>query len=159
MFVFKGFCYLFSAALLTAVLQACSPESSYQPKVQKEKEPAFEQTGKASWYGPGFHGEQTASGEIFDQNERTAAHRSLPLGTDVEVTNVKTGKSVELEINDRGPYVKDRVIDLSRAAAKDLGIKEKGLATVKIEADSVPKKKSGVQRVVAEDGEKKQIAR
>jgi len=158
MFVFKAFCYLFSAALLTAVLQACDPESSYQPKVQKEKEPAFEQTGKASWYGPGFHGEQTASGEIYDQDERTAAHRSLPLGTEVEVTNVKTGKSVELPINDRGPYVKGRVIDLSRAAAKDLGIKEKGLATVKIEADSIAKKKGGTQEM-SKDGGTKQIAR
>ncbi|MGH8603032.1 MAG: septal ring lytic transglycosylase RlpA family protein [Gammaproteobacteria bacterium] len=159
MFVFKVFCYLFSAALLTAVLQACSTESVSQPKVQKEKEPAFEQTGKASWYGPGFHGEQTANGEIFNQNELSAAHRSLPLGTEVEVTNVKTGKSVELEINDRGPYVKDRVIDLSRAAAIDLGIKEKGLATVKIEADSVPKKKGGTREMVSKDGGKKQIAR
>lgn len=153
MFVFKAFCYLFSVALLTVVLQACSTESASHPKVQKEKEPAFEQIGKASWYGPGFHGEQTANGEIYDQNGRTAAHRSLPLGTDVEVTNVKTGKSVELRINDRGPYVKNRVIDLSRAAAIDLGIKEKGLATVKIEADSVPKTKGDA------DGEKKQIAR
>lgn len=153
MFVFKALCYFFSLALLTAVLQACSTESASHPKVQKETEPAFEQTGKASWYGPGFHGEQTASGEIYDQNGRTAAHRSLPLGTEVEVTNVKTGKSVELEINDRGPYVKGRVIELSRAAAKDLGIKEKGLATVKIEADSVPKKK-GAQEMVSKDGGK-----
>jgi len=158
MFVFKVFCYVFSAALLTAVLQACSTDSVSHPKVQKEKEPAFEQTGKASWYGPGFHGKQTANGEIFNQNELSAAHRSLPLGTEVEVTNVKTGKSVELEINDRGPYVKGRVIDLSRAAAIDLGIKEKGLATVKIEADSVPKKK-GAQGMVSKDGRKKQIAR
>ncbi|MGH8657075.1 MAG: hypothetical protein ACREV4_00915 [Gammaproteobacteria bacterium] len=66
MFVFKAFCYLFSLALLTAVLQACNMESASHPKVQKEKEPAFEQTGKASWYGPGFHGEQTANGGIFN---------------------------------------------------------------------------------------------
>ncbi|MGH8645658.1 MAG: septal ring lytic transglycosylase RlpA family protein [Gammaproteobacteria bacterium] len=159
MFVFKAFCCLFSVALLTAVPQACSTESASHPRVQKQKEPAFQQTGKASWYGPGFHGEQTANGEIYDQNEHTAAHRSLPLGTDVEVTNVKTGKSVELRINDRGPYVKGRVIDLSRAAAKDLGIKEKGVATVNIEADAVPKKKGDTQGKVSKDGGKKQIAR
>ena len=159
MFVFRAFCYLFSVAFLAAVLQACSTESASHPRVQKaQKEPAFEQTGKASWYGPGFHGEQTANGEIFNQNELSAAHRSLPLGTEVEVTNVKNGKSVEIEINDRGPYVKGLVIDLSRAAAMELGMKEKGLATVKIEADSVPEKKGDAESMMSKEGGKK-IAR
>jgi len=107
-----------------------------------QKEPAFEQVGTASWYGPGFHGKKTANGEIYNQNKLTAAHRTLPLGTEVEVTNVTNGKAVEVKINDRGPYVGGRVIDLSRAAAIELGMKEQGLATVKIEADSVAKHSS-----------------
>lgn len=98
---------------------------------------ALKQVGIASWYGPGFHGKETAKGDIFDQDQLTAAHRTLPLGTEVEVTNVTNGRSVEVQINDRGPYVKGRVIDLSRAAAIRLGVKDAGLATVQIEVQSV----------------------
>ncbi len=123
------------------VLSGCSDGSAKTDRAKIHKEPAFEQTGKASWYGPGFHGKKTANGEIYNQNELTAAHRTLPLGTEVEVTNVKNGKSVEVEINDRGPYVRGRVIDLSRAAAIELGMKERGLAVVQIEAESLPKGK------------------
>ena len=89
--------------------------------------------GQASWYGPGFHGKKTASGEIFDQGRLTAAHKTLPLGTKAKVTNLENGHSVEVEINDRGPYVGDRVIDLSRAAANALGFVESGLTLVRIE--------------------------
>jgi rare lipoprotein A len=89
--------------------------------------------GQASWYGPGFHGKKTASGEVFDQGRLTAAHKTLPLGTKAKVTNLENGNSVEVEINDRGPYVGDRVIDLSRAAANALGFVESGLTLVRIE--------------------------
>jgi rare lipoprotein A (peptidoglycan hydrolase) len=89
--------------------------------------------GQASWYGPGFHGKKTASGEIFDQSRLTAAHKTLPLGTKAKVTNLENGSTVEVEINDRGPYVGDRVIDLSRAAANVLGFVESGLTLVRIE--------------------------
>ena len=89
--------------------------------------------GQASWYGPGFHGKKTASGEIFDQGRLTAAHKTLPLGTKAKVTNLENGHSVEVEINDRGPYVGNRVIDLSRAAANALGFVESGLTLVRIE--------------------------
>lgn len=99
-----------------------------------DDEPAFEQTGRASWYGPGFHGKKTASGERFDQNDLTAAHRTLPLGSEVTVKNPENGREVEVQINDRGPYVKGRVIDLSSKAADHLGIKDDGTAKVKIEA-------------------------
>lgn len=75
----------------------------------------------ASWYGPGFHGRQTANGERFDQNEMTAAHKTLPFGTWVRVTNRATGRSVVVRINDRGPYVGGRAIDLSRGAARAVG--------------------------------------
>jgi rare lipoprotein A len=98
---------------------------------------AFKQVGIASWYGPGFHGKETAKGEIFNQDKLTAAHRTLPLETKVDVTNVTNGRSVEVQINDRGPYVKGRVIDLSRAAAIRLGMKDAGLARVQIEVQSV----------------------
>jgi rare lipoprotein A len=94
----------------------------------------FRQTGVASWYGPGFHGKRTASGERFDQNDLTAAHRQLPLGAEVKVTNLENGRSITVAINDRGPYVGGRVIDLSKAAAQRLGIVEDGLAKVRLEA-------------------------
>jgi rare lipoprotein A (peptidoglycan hydrolase) len=95
--------------------------------------PAYRQVGVASWYGPGFHGRPTASGERFDQNRLTAAHRSLPLGSRVTVTRLDTGRSIEVEINDRGPYVRGRVLDLSRAAAARLGMVDAGVARVRIE--------------------------
>ena len=96
---------------------------------------AAAQTGKASYYK---HGKRTASGERFDPHGYTAAHRTLPFGTRVLVTNLKTGKSVIVRVNDRGPFIKSRIIDVSYGAAKVLGITATGVATVKI----VPLKKS-----------------
>jgi rare lipoprotein A len=95
--------------------------------------PETTQVVTASWYGPGFHGQETASGETFDQNALTAAHRTLPLGTEAKVTNLETGQSVTVTINDRGPYVQGRQLDLSQAAAKQIGLTKKGVAKVKIE--------------------------
>jgi rare lipoprotein A len=80
------------------------------------------QTGKASWYGPGFHGRRTASGERFNAGDLTAAHRTLPFGSRVRVVNKKTGRSVVVRINDRGPYAHGRIIDLSRASAQAIGL-------------------------------------
>jgi len=94
--------------------------------------PQPDQVGRASWYGPGFHGRRTASGERYDQNGLTAAHRTLPLGSEVHVTNVTNGKSVRVRINDRGPFVRGRVIDLSRGAAKQLGIIRRGTERVRV---------------------------
>ena len=91
------------------------------------------QSGKASWYGPGFHGKLTTNGERFNTNDLTAAHKALPFGTEVRVTNERTGKSVVVRINDRGPYAHGRVIDLSKAAAQAVGIEgvgEVSLATL-----------------------------
>lgn len=88
------------------------------------------QTGVASWYGPGFHGRRTASGEVFNQHSMTAAHRHLPFGTKVRVINETTGRSVVVRINDRGPFKHGRVIDLSKSAAQELGMG--GLARVKL---------------------------
>jgi len=91
------------------------------------------QEGTASWYGPGFHGNRTSSGEVYDQNELTAAHQTLPLGTRVEVTNLQNGRTVEVRINDRGPFAKGRTIDLSYAAARSIGMLGPGTAPVRIE--------------------------
>lgn len=111
-------------------LSACSPSDNNQDGKEK-----IIQKGTASWYGPGFHGKTTANGDTYDQNELTAASKSLPLGSTAEVTNVETGESVTVEINDRGPYAKGRIIDLSKAAAKEIGIKEDGTGKVKIVAE------------------------
>ena len=94
---------------------------------------ALAEEGLASWYGGKFQGRRTASGEIFDTRQLTAAHRSLPFGTRVLVTNLENGRSVEVRINDRGPFVAGRVVDLSRAAATALGIIGPGLARVRVE--------------------------
>ena len=91
---------------------------------------AADQCGGASWYGPGFHGKKTASGERFNQNAMTAAHKTLPLGSVVKVTNQHTGKSIEVKINDRGPFAKGRIIDLSKAAAAKLGPQAAGVGKV-----------------------------
>ena len=87
---------------------------------------AGEQCGGASWYGPGFHGKKTASGERFNQNAMTAAHKTLPMGTVVKVVDQRSGKSVKVTINDRGPFAKGRIIDLSKAAAGKLGFQARG---------------------------------
>ena len=96
------------------------------------------QTGIASWYGPGFHGKATASGVIYDQNDLTAAHQTLPLGTRVMVTNLETGSSTEVTINDRGPFAKGRIIDLSFAAGKALGMIGPGTIPVQVEVIDGP---------------------
>lgn len=87
---------------------------------------------RASWYGPGFHGKLTASGEIYDQYALTAAHKDLPFGTILEITNSRNNKSVLVRINDRGPYIQGRHIDLSKGAAIALGMVERGVIKVKV---------------------------
>ena len=94
-------------------------------------------TMKASWYGPKFHGRMTANGEIYDQMALTAAHKSLKFGTLLKVTNTKNGRSVIVRINDRGPYIEGRDLDLSKGAAIELGLLKKGVARVKIEEVSL----------------------
>lgn len=93
-------------------------------------ESGFHQTGIASWYGPNFQGNPTANGEIFDPNKMTAAHKSLPFNTKVEVVDLTSGNKVMVRINDRGPFIKGRIIDLSRRAAEKLGIIDSGTAEV-----------------------------
>jgi rare lipoprotein A len=99
----------------------------------KNTESNKDMRGEASWYGPGYHGKTTANGEKFNQNDMTAAHKTLPFNTKVKVTDLETKKSVVVRINDRGPYAKERIIDLSQRAAEKLGMKEKGHALVSLE--------------------------
>ena len=129
---FSGFA---QAILIGALaLSGCSSErSDGEGQKQSNGGNTHKEVGTASWYGPGFQGGETANGETFDQRAMTAAHPSLPMGTKAKVTNLENGKQVEVRINDRGPYVDDRVIDLSRRAAKKLDMKEDGTAEVKIE--------------------------
>ena len=105
------------------------------PARAADKDPVvYREEGQASYYADKFDGKTTASGERFDQDKLTAAHPELPLGSEVTVKNPDTGKEVTVEVNDRGPYVGDRDIDLSKAAAKKLGITKEGVAEVEIEA-------------------------
>jgi rare lipoprotein A len=91
------------------------------------------ETGEASWYGPGFHGRRTANGEVFDKEAMTAAHRTLPFGTLVRVRNLDNGREAVLRINDRGPFARGRILDVSEAGARVLGMVESGTARVRIE--------------------------
>ena len=108
-------------------------EALKEERIEK-RETKEVQYGVASWYGRDFHGKPTSSGEIYDMYQLTCAHNTLPLGTMVMVTNLENGKSLELKVNDRGPFVKERIIDLSYAAAQIMGMWEKGTANVKVEA-------------------------
>ena len=118
------------------LLLACSfavSACTVLPKGRADLDVSLKERGMASWYGEDFHGRGTANGEIYDMEALTAAHRTLPLGTEVRVTNVENGKQVLVRINDRGPYLYGRVIDLSLAAARELGMVESGVAAVQIE--------------------------
>jgi len=95
-------------------------------------DPNYNRTGIASWYGDDFHGRLTSNGEVFDMNRLTAAHPTLPLPSLVRVTNLNTGRSAVLRVNDRGPFVSNRIIDLSRAAARQLGFLKQGTARVQV---------------------------
>ena len=104
-----------------------------KPLIIKKNQRGFVQQGVAAWYGDKFHGRKTSSGERFDMHKLTASHRTLPFNTLVRVTNLKNRASVVVRINDRGPYAKNRIIDLSRAAARAIGLDRSGTARVRIE--------------------------
>jgi rare lipoprotein A len=113
--------------LVLGVTFATDAKPTSSKRVRKHKE-----EGIASWYGPGFHGKPTASGEIFDMHARTAAHRTLPLGTMIEVRNLENGRTTVARINDRGPHKRGRIVDLSLGAAEELGIDRSGVARVRL---------------------------
>ena len=108
------------------------------PSSPRKGKAIYVETGMASWYGPPYHNRRSANGEIYNQNAMTAAHRTLPLNSMVRVTNVTTGRSAMVRITDRGPFVGDRVVDLSLAAAKAVGVWQSGIAEVKLEVLSAP---------------------
>lgn len=122
--------------LMIAGLLAAGCSSS--PKVRTVS-PGYTEKGLASWYGGKFHGRATASGEIYDMYEMTAAHKTLPLGTVVEVRNLDNGRKIKVKVNDRGPFVKGRIIDLSFAAAKKIEMVGPGTAHVKVVVLTTPK--------------------
>lgn len=101
--------------------------------------PAEQMNGYASWYGPGFHGKATANGERYNQNQMTAAHKILPMNTWIQVTNLENKKHIVVRINDRGPYKKNRIIDLTRRGAEKLGFKKQGTARVALKVLQYPK--------------------
>lgn len=138
-----------SACLLLLLLAACAGNRQVTPPgggVYKlgapyniggrwyypEFDPHYNRTGIASWYGPGFDGQPTANGELFDSDAISAAHPTLPLPSLVEVTNLENGRRLVVRVNDRGPFVGERLIDLSEAAARELGFRDQGLARVRV---------------------------
>ena len=123
--------------LTLAIVSGCSvPASKVPPPVLPLG--SVSQTGIASWYGPGFHGKATASGDVYDQNDLTAAHQTLPLGSKVMVTNLENGSATEVMINDRGPFAKGRIIDLSYAAAQSLKMVGPGTTIVRVDVLASP---------------------
>ncbi len=115
----------------TAILFLLLPLSAFSDEV-------YPQYGNASWYGKSLHGKKTASGELFDKHSFTGAHKSLPFGTLVRVKNLRNGKEVIITVNDRGPFVRGRVIDISRAAANIIGIISRGVTRVRVDIISMP---------------------
>jgi rare lipoprotein A len=119
---------------VTAPDETTSRSSDIDPR-----KPILTETGLASWYGPPYHNRKAATGEIYDMNQLTAAHKTLPLNSIVRVTNVANGKSVLVRINDRGPFIGTRIIDLSYAAARAIEVWRAGVAQVKVEVLEAPK--------------------
>ena len=119
----------------TAIAEPDSEVPPIPPAPPKPVGPVVISThsGEASWYGPGFYGNRTANGEVFRPGTMTAAHRTLPFGTRVRVTNLWNGRKAVVRINDRGPFAGDRVIDLAHGAARELGLMRSGIAQVRLE--------------------------
>ncbi|SRR6266851_1259859 len=128
-----------AAVALVAVLAGCTTSPGRLIGPSPGAIPGAVQTGEASWYGKPHHGHRTASGEIFDMYRLTAAHPSLPFGSRVRVTNLRNGRSVEVRVNDRGPIVAGRIIDLSYAAAQELVAVSDGTIPVRIRVLSIPR--------------------
>ncbi|MCP4659119.1 MAG: septal ring lytic transglycosylase RlpA family protein [bacterium] len=126
--------------LLILPLAGCASERYARPS------PGINQRGIASWYGPKFHGRLTANGETYDMHKLTAAHRELPFGTVIEVENLDNGRRIQVRINDRGPFVRGRILDLSYEAARRLGMAQAGLARIELRIVSVGDGASGPNR-------------
>jgi peptidoglycan lytic transglycosylase len=128
-----------SAQPLPPAPKPSQPESAEEPlAVPPGAQPLFVETGLASWYGAPYHNRRGSNGEIYDMNAMTAAHRTLPLGSIVRVTNVKTGHSALVRITDRGPFIQGRILDLSLAAARKVDVWRPGVAMVRLEVLQTP---------------------
>jgi len=119
-------------ALCSLIFVGCASKGNYSNYSKARGKAGYSRQGKASWYGPGFAGRKTANGERFNPRELTAAHKKLPFNTKVQVTHLGNGKSVIVRINDRGPYAGGRIIDLSKAAAREIDMLGSGVARVEI---------------------------
>ncbi len=139
--------------ILCLLLVGCIKKLPKPPEIEK----GYTEKGIASWYGDEFKGKPTASGEIFDPDKMTAAHKTLPFGTIVSVTNLDNGKTAQLKINDRGPFVRGRIIDCSKKGAKELGYYSAGTAKVRIEVVKEGKGRSGESPTEVIDGDKNKI--
>ena len=139
--------------LITSNAACADSSSKYTGKPRAVSEPLVEQHGIASYYADSFGGRKTANGEVFQQDRLTAASRDLPLGTMVTVTNEIPGKSVDVKVNDRGPYVDGRIIDLSKRAAERIGMKERGIAPVTVEARPSSQPTEALRQVVSASAE------
>jgi rare lipoprotein A len=140
-------CRVFIAIALALAIASCAAERETRRGIYKvgqpyqiagvwyypKEDPFYDETGIASWYGSDFHGKNTANGEIYDMNALTAAHRTLPLPVIVRVTNLENGRSLLVRVNDRGPYARGRIIDLSRRSAQLLGVHDRGTARVRVQ--------------------------
>lgn len=120
------------ALLLTAWLHGCSGWSPARPSYPPGYPLGFVERGSASWYGPGFHGNRTANGEVYDMHKLTAAHRTLPLGSVAVVRSLTTGRQVTVRINDRGPFARGRILDLSLAGAQAVGMVGRGTDDIEL---------------------------
>ena len=124
---FLIYCFI---CMVCLYLSGCAAVKPYE---SPRKKPSATYTGLASYYANKFHGRKTASGEVFDKNKYTAAHKTLPFGTELRVINLENNKSVDVRVNDRGPFVKGRIIDLSPAAAGKIDLMQAGVVAVRIE--------------------------
>jgi rare lipoprotein A len=117
---------------------AAEPEMTPDEAIVASRQPIYSEEGMASWYGPNYHAHRGANGQVYDQNGISAAHRTLPMGSLIRVTNVQTGQSAIMRITDRGPFVPDRILDLSIGAARQVGVWRPGTARVRIEVYDTP---------------------
>lgn len=141
-----------SAVLLISLLGGCSSWSPARPSYPSGYPLGFVERGSASWYGPGFHGNRTANGEVYDMHKLTAAHRTLPLGSVAVVRSLTSGRQVTVRINDRGPFARGRILDLSLAGAEAIGMVGRGTDEVELRVVSYQGKAGGTGLLLVQVG-------
>ncbi len=147
----KNLALITITALCALIFVSCASKGNYSNYSKARGKAGYSRQGKASWYGPGFAGRKTANGERFNPRELTAAHKKLPFNTKVRVTHLNNGKSVIVRINDRGPYAGGRIIDLSKAAAREIDMLSSGVARVEIIALAKNEKKVNEDKLMEDE--------